>query len=77
MARFAACQFDDSCFATRTVRCAPGLNPLTGRRVFSADHIRNVLPLMTMAGMYDYSGQWAYDIGVRHLNTAVATHPCK
>jgi len=41
-----------------------GLNPLTGKRVFSADHVRSVLPIMLMAGMYDYSGQWAYDIGV-------------
>lgn len=41
-----------------------GLNPYTGGRVFSADHVRSVLPIMLMSGMYDYSGQWAYDIGV-------------
>ena len=34
-----------------------GLNPLSGERVFSADHVRSVLPIMLMAGMYDYSGQ--------------------
>ena len=26
--------------------------------------VRNALPIMLMAGMYDYSGQWAFDIGV-------------
>eukprot|EP00040_Diaphanoeca_grandis_P025613 m.142145 g.142145 ORF g.142145 m.142145 type:complete len:664 (+) comp30233_c1_seq1:245-2236(+) len=41
-----------------------GLNPLSGDRVFAPDHIRNVLPIMLSSGMYDYSGKWAYDIGV-------------
>jgi len=41
-----------------------GLNPMSGERVFAADHVRNALPIMMMAGMYDYSGQWAFDIGV-------------
>jgi glutaminase len=41
-----------------------GLNPRTSERVFSADHVRSALPLMLTAGMYDYSGQWAYDIGL-------------
>ena len=35
-----------------------GVNPRTGDRVFSADDVRSVLPLMLTAGMYDYSGQW-------------------
>ena len=33
-------------------------------RRFEPDHVRRVLPLMLTCGMYDYSGQWAYDIGV-------------
>lgn len=41
-----------------------GLNPFTGDRVMSAAHVRDVLPLMISCGMYDYSGQWAYEIGV-------------
>ena len=41
-----------------------GLNPFTGEKVFSASHVRHVLPIMLMNGMYDFSGQWAYDIGV-------------
>jgi glutaminase len=41
-----------------------GLNPLTGHRIFAPSEVRNALPIMLMAGMYDYSGQWAFDIGV-------------
>lgn len=41
-----------------------GLNPLTGKRVFTPQQVRCALPLMLSCGMYDYSGQWSYDIGV-------------
>lgn len=41
-----------------------GVCPLTGKRVFEAGHIRNALSLMLSCGMYDYSGEWAYLIGL-------------
>jgi glutaminase len=41
-----------------------GLNPVSGDRIFNPEEVRNALPIMLMAGMYDYSGQWAFDIGV-------------
>jgi len=41
-----------------------GLCPLTGVRVFEADHVRRVLPIMLTCGMYDYSGEWAYEVGL-------------
>ena len=41
-----------------------GLNPITGERVFAADDVRRVLPLMLTCGMYDFSGQWAFDVGL-------------
>jgi len=41
-----------------------GLCPLSGRRVFDADSVRRVLPIMLTCGMYDYSGEWAYQIGM-------------
>jgi len=41
-----------------------GLNPRSNQRAFSAANVRRVLPLMMSAGLYDYSGQWAYEIGV-------------
>jgi len=37
-----------------------GLNPFTGKRMASPQHVRNVLPLMLSCGMYDYSGQWSF-----------------
>jgi len=41
-----------------------GVNPLTGKRVVSALSVRHALSIMFSCGMYDYSGQWSYDIGV-------------
>merc|ERR1719203_1553847 len=41
-----------------------GLSPMTGKRLFSAESVRRVLPIMLTCGMYDYSGKWAYQVGV-------------
>eukprot|EP00931_Biecheleriopsis_adriatica_P063319 TRINITY_DN38316_c0_g1_i1.p1 TRINITY_DN38316_c0_g1~~TRINITY_DN38316_c0_g1_i1.p1 ORF type:complete len:764 (+),score=151.77 TRINITY_DN38316_c0_g1_i1:71-2293(+) len=41
-----------------------GLCPLTGVRVFESEHVRRVLPIMLTCGMYDYSGEWAYEVGL-------------
>ena len=41
-----------------------GFCPLTGDQVFTPEEVRSVLPLMLTCGMYDYSGQWAYDVGI-------------
>ena len=41
-----------------------GTNPLTGRPVFDVPTIKDVLSIMFTCGMYDYSGQWAYRVGV-------------
>jgi len=41
-----------------------GINPFTGQQVVQESYIRNVLPLMLTCGMYDYSGEWVYDVGV-------------
>ncbi|KAL9189211.1 hypothetical protein ACHAXT_011701 [Thalassiosira profunda] len=41
-----------------------GLNPFTGKRLATSQHVRNVLPLMLSSGMYDYSGRWSFDVGV-------------
>ncbi|WP_440072496.1 glutaminase A [Streptosporangium sp. OZ121] len=41
-----------------------GVNPLTGERVFSADTVRKCLSLMSSCGMYDYSGEFAFTIGL-------------
>ncbi|MDQ7976906.1 glutaminase A [Paraburkholderia sp. SARCC-3016] len=41
-----------------------GVNPLTGERVFSTDTVKNCLSLMHSCGMYDFSGEFAFLIGV-------------
>ncbi len=41
-----------------------GENPETGNQVFDLVAVRNTLSVMFSCGMYDYSGNWAYDIGV-------------
>jgi glutaminase len=64
---FQICSITSSCTAMSVMAgtlANGGQNPITGERIFEPDHVRNVLPIMLSAGMYDYSGQWAYDIGV-------------
>jgi glutaminase len=41
-----------------------GKNPQTGRHVFELTAVRNTLAVMFTCGMYDYSGNWVYDVGV-------------
>jgi glutaminase len=41
-----------------------GVNPLTDERVFSTDTVKNCLSLMHSCGMYDFSGEFAFLIGV-------------
>lgn len=41
-----------------------GVNPLTGRKALRASHIPNVLSVMATCGMYDYSGEWIYNVGL-------------
>ena len=41
-----------------------GKNPLTGEEVYDIDRVKDMLSIMFTCGMYDYSGQWAYSVGV-------------
>lgn len=41
-----------------------GLNPRTGVRALAAGHVPDVLTVMNMCGMYNYAGQWSYEIGL-------------
>jgi glutaminase len=38
--------------------------PLTGVSVFRPDHVKNCLSLMSSCGMYDFSGEFAFRIGI-------------
>jgi glutaminase len=41
-----------------------GLNPLTLDRCVDAKYVPRILAVMTMAGFYDESGEWAYNSGL-------------
>ena len=41
-----------------------GICPVTGERVFKTETVRNCLSLMSSCGMYDFSGAFAFSIGL-------------
>lgn len=41
-----------------------GVNPVTGERAFDLPCVKHMLSVMFTCGMYDYSGEWAYRVGV-------------
>jgi len=41
-----------------------GINPRTGDRILGAEQVRDVLTLMMTCGMYDYAGEWSYEVGL-------------
>jgi len=41
-----------------------GVNPVTNKRVLTPGHVTDMLSVMTMAGMYDYSGEWFFRVGL-------------
>ena len=41
-----------------------GVNPLTNEQAIHPQYIRDILSVMLTCGMYDYSGQWAFNIGM-------------
>jgi glutaminase len=41
-----------------------GVNPVTGERVISSGNVSRVLTVMATCGMYDWSGEWMYRVGL-------------
>jgi len=41
-----------------------GVNPVTNEHVFDIDAVRDTQSVMFTCGMYDYSGGWAYEVGI-------------
>jgi len=41
-----------------------GRNPITGESVFDHRFVKDMLSIMFTCGMYDFSGHWAYQVGV-------------
>ena len=43
-----------------------GICPITGERVLANEAVKNVLSLMYSCGMYNYSGQFAFQVKFNH-----------
>lgn len=41
-----------------------GVNPLTNERVLETNTVKDVLSIMSSCGMYDYSGEFAFNVGL-------------
>ena len=41
-----------------------GINPITDEKVIDEEYIPKVLSVMSTCGMYDYSGEWIYNVGI-------------
>ena len=41
-----------------------GINPVTGVCAIEEEHVKDVLAIMYTCGMYDFSGEWAYRVGL-------------
>lgn len=41
-----------------------GRHPVTHDQVLEVEHVQDVLTLMNTCGMYDYAGQWSYEVGI-------------
>jgi glutaminase len=41
-----------------------GINPVTGVRAIEPEHVKDILAIMYACGMYDFSGEWAYRVGL-------------
>lgn len=64
---FQCCSIE-SCTSDLSVAAATlanaGSNPLTGKVIFKPDTVQNCLSLMLSCGMYDFSGEFAFKIGL-------------
>ena len=41
-----------------------GVNPVSHRQVLDDELVQNVLSVMATCGMYDFAGEWIYDVGM-------------
>ncbi len=41
-----------------------GINPITGERAIAPTYVKYLLSIMYTCGLYDFSGQWAYKVGI-------------
>ena len=41
-----------------------GVNPLTGKQAIRGEYVESVLSVMETCGMYNFAGQWMYEVGM-------------
>lgn len=41
-----------------------GVHPQTGERALANEYVHDVLTVMNSCGMYNYAGQWSYEVGI-------------
>lgn len=41
-----------------------GINPITGERALDERYVQDVISIMLTCGMYNYSGEWVYRVGI-------------
>jgi glutaminase len=41
-----------------------GINPITGKQAIRGEYVESVLGIMGTCGMYDFAGEWLYDVGL-------------
>lgn len=64
---FRQCAVSTTCHDLATMAATlsnMGHNPITGKVVFDHVSVKDILSIMFTCGMYDYSGRWAYEVGV-------------
>lgn len=64
---FQCCSIESTCRQMARVAATlanGGICPATGVRIFSARTVRNTLALMSSCGMYDFSGEFAFTVGL-------------
>ena len=64
---FQCCSIEMNCYSMSIVASTfanGGICPITGDKVLEPETVRNCLSLMYSCGMYDYSGEFAFTIGL-------------